>query len=174
MALLTGLKEGLYQRKLNEDTKVKKKRRAMNFDAARNIGLLFDASKAADVQVVLNYQKELQNLRKKVTLLAYKDVKELTKEEDYACFCNKDLTLSMIPKTQEVLDFIDQPFDLLISLHTHESLPLEYIAATSHAHFRIGYYQEEKTDFYDFMVYGKSKSLRAMIQQMRTYLKKVY
>jgi len=174
MALLTRLKEALYQRKLAQCAKVKKKRIASNFDDARNIGLLFDASNPANVQTVLSYKKELQGLRKKVSLMGYKDVKELSGEDDYPCFCNKDLGLSMTPKAQEVLEFIQKPFDLLISLHTNTCLPLEYISAASSAHFRIGHYQEDKTDFYDFMIYGKGKTLRALIHQMETYLKKIH
>jgi hypothetical protein len=174
MVLLTRFKEALYQRKLRQCAKLKKNRIASNFDDARNIGLIFDASNPTNVQTVLSYKKELQQSRKKVSLMGYRDIKELSGEEDYPCFCNKDLGFSMTPKGQEVLEFIEKPFDLLISLHTNTCLPLEYISAASSAHFRIGHYKEEKTDFYDFMIYGKSKSLRALIQQMETYLKKIH
>lgn len=172
--MLKGLKESLYQRKLKQSVQAKKKREAISFDNARNIGLLFDATKDADLKIALSYKKELQSIRKKVTLMAFKDVKQLEEEQDFPCFCNKDLSWwNLTPKKQEVLDFIHQPFDLLISLHMHDCRPLEYISAASSANFRIGHYNEEKTDFYDFMVYGKSNSLRAFLKQMETYLNKI-
>lgn len=173
--LLSGLQDGLYQRKLRQCFKQSKKRVATNFDNARNIGILFDATQEEDARFILGYKRELQSQRKKISLMGYKDVKELVGEEKYPCFCNKDLGfLTKTPKKQEVLDFINQPFDLLIALHTHTCPPLEYISAASSAQFRIGHYQEDKTDLYDFMVYGKSKSVRALIKQIETYLKKIH
>lgn len=173
MSLLSGLKEGLYQRKLKQCAQAKKKRSSCNFDTAKTVGLLFDAGDEQNTKTVLSYKRELQSQRKKVKLLGYKDASELTGEEDFLCFCRKDLNLSQTPKKQEVLDFIHEPFDLLIALHIEDCPPLEYIAAASSARFRIGHYRATKTDFYDFMVYGKSKSLRALIQQMENYLKKI-
>ena len=122
---------------------------------------------------MLNYSKELKRSGKKVSLMAYKEVKVLSGKEDFPCICIKDLKLNMTPKKGHVQDFMHQKFDLLISLHTEECLPLEYISTASSAFFRIGYYQENKTVAYDFMVYGKSKSLRAFILQMESYIKKI-
>lgn len=174
MSLIADLREGLYQRKLKQCAKTTKKRSATDFDSARNIGLLFDATKEEDVRFVLSYKRELQSQRKRVSLMGFVDSKEPVEDEKYACFCRKDLGLSKTPKKQEVLDFISEPFDLLIALHTHSSQPLEYLSAASSARFRVGYYQENKEDLYDFMVYGKTKSLRAFIKQMETYLNKIH
>ena len=173
MAILDGLKEGLYKKKIRQCTAKNKKRKAINLDMARNIGILFDASDDSDVRVVLNYSKDLKRAGKKVSLMAFKGVKVLSGMEQFPCICTKDLSLNLTPKNKDVLQFINQKFDLLISLHTQECLPLEYISTASSALFRIGYYQENKTDAYDFMVYGKSKSLRAFILQMESYMKKI-
>lgn len=174
MSLLTGIKENLYQRKLKQCAKQNRQRSSCNLDTAKNIGILFDASSETDTQTVLSFKRALQTQRKQVAVMGYKDVKELSADEKFPVFCNKDLGLSQTPKKQEVLDFIQQPFDLLIALHINNCQPLEYISAASAAKFRIGHYREEKTDFYDFMVYGKSQSLRAIIQQMETYLRKIH
>jgi hypothetical protein len=174
MSLLTGIKENLYQRKLKKCTKTERQTLSCNFDTARNIGILFNASKEADTKVVLSFKRRLLKDRKKVSLMGYKDVKELHEDEKHPVFCNKDLGLSQTPKKQDVLDFIEKPFDLLIALHIDDCQPLEYIAAASAAKFRIGHYRENKTDFYDFMVYGKSQNLNVIIEQMETYLKKIY
>ncbi|MCH2021925.1 MAG: hypothetical protein MK207_05540 [Saprospiraceae bacterium] len=174
MTIINGLKEGLYQRKIKKCISHTKKRKATNLNNAKSIGLLFHASNDSDIQIVKKYRKELQRQHKKVTWLGYKNIKTLNGNEEFPCFCNKDLGLSMTPKKASVKQFINQKFDILISLHTKECLPLEYISAASSAYFRIGHYQENKVASYDFMVYGKTKSLRAYIQQMETYLKKIY
>lgn len=174
MSLLTELKENLYQRKLKKCHKTNRETRSCNFDTARNIGILFNANKEEDVKVVLSFKRKLLKERKKVSLMGYKDVNELSEDEKQPIFCNKDLSLNQTPKKQAVLDFIDVPFDLLIALHVEDCQPLEYIAAASAAKFRIGHYRADKTDFYDFMVYGKSQKLNVVIEQMETYLKKIY
>lgn len=174
MSLLAGIKESLYQRKLKQCTKAERQTLPCNFETARNIGILFDAGNEADVQIVLSFKRTLLAQRKNVSLMGYKDTKELSEAVKYPVFCKKDLGISQTPKKQEVLDFMAQPFDLLIALHIDNCQPLEYIVAASAAKFRIGHYREDKIDFYDFMVYGKSQSLRAVIQQMETYLRKVH
>lgn len=174
MSLLSGLKEGLYQRKLKQCSKIDKERSSCNFESARSIGIIFNASSENDTKIALGYKRELQRQHKKVRIVGFKDAKELTGNETYPCFCNKDLALNQTPKKQEILDFIQEPFDLLLALHIGDCQPLEYIAAASSARFRIGHYREDKTDFYDFMIYGKNKSLRALIYQMENYLKKIH
>ena len=174
MSILTGIKENLYQRKLKQCIKIDRETLSCNFDTARNIGILFNATKEADTQIVLSFKRQLGRQRKKVSIMGYKDIKELSEDEKNPVFCNKDLGLNRTPKKQEVLDFIQKPFDLLIALHADNCQPLEYIAAASAAKFRIGHYRENKTDFYDFMVYGKSQNLNVIIKQMETYLKKIY
>ncbi len=174
MGMLTGLKESLYQRKLKQCTKIDRQTLSCNFDTARNIGVLFNATNEADTKIVLSFKRELKAKGKKVSLMGYKDVKELSEDEKFPVFCNKDLGLSQTPKKQDVLDFIEKPFDLLIALHVDNCQPLEYIAAASTAKFRIGHYRENKTDFYDFMIYGKSHDLKVVIKQMETYLKKIH
>jgi hypothetical protein len=174
MSLLAEIKENLYQRKLKQCSKRDRQTLSCNFDTARNIGILFDASKETDTQIVLSFKRRLLKDRKKVSIMGYKDTKELNADEKHPVFCNKDLGLSQTPKKEDVLNFIQKPFDLLIALHIDDCQPLEYIAAASAAKFRIGHYRENKTDFYDFMVYGKSENLNVIIEQMETYLKKIY
>lgn len=173
MSVFSELKQRLYNKKIQQCLAVKKVRKATNLKDARSVGVLFDASNSNDAKVVLNYSKELKRQGKKVILMAYKNTKMLDGNEPYPCFCNKDLGMSMIPKTAQAQDFIARKFDLLIALHTQESLPLEYIATASSAKFRVGYYRQDKTHCYDFMVYGKSGSLRAYIHQLESYMKKI-
>ena len=173
MSFIYDLKLCLHQKKIKQSLSSTKVRKATNLSKALNIGVLFDASNDKDVLTVLNYTKELKRLGKKVILIAYKNSKTLQGDEQYPCFCNSDLGWSLTPKTSQALDFMARKFDLLLSLHTHESLPLEYIASASSAVFRVGHYQENKTHCYDLMIYGKSRSLRAFIIQMEAYMKKI-
>lgn len=173
MAFIDNLKEKLYQRQLKRMAETKT-HLSCNLETARSIGIIFNASNEKEREIVLEYKRHLQREhRKKVRLLGYKDIKELSGEEPFPCFCNKDLNWNQAPKREDILDFINEPFDLLLALHMDDSVPLEFIAATSAAKFRIGHYREEKADCYDLLLYGKGKSLRAFIQQTESYLEKI-
>lgn len=173
MAFIDTIKGKLYQRQLKRMAE-SKTHVSCNFDSAKSIGIIFDANNETEREVVLNYKSHLQREHhKKVRLLGYKDVKELSGEEPFPCFCNKDLNWNQAPKREDVLQFIAEPFDLLLALHMDDCVPLEFIAATAAAKFRIGHYREEKADCYDLMLYGKSKTLRAFIRQTESYLEKI-
>lgn len=173
MAFINTLKDKLYQRQIRRMAKTNV-HTSCNFKTARSIGIIFNASNEKEREIVLAYKSRLQREhRKKVRLLGYKDVKELSGEEPFPCFCNKDLNWNQIPKREDVLEFIGEPFDLLFALHMEDSEPLEFIAATSAARFRIGHYREEKAHCYDLLLYGKGENLQAFIQQVENYLNKI-
>lgn len=173
MAFIDNLKEKMYQRQVKR-LAGSKQHISCNFQDAKSIGIIFNAGNEKEREIVLNYKKRLQrDYRKKVRLLAFKDVKELSQEEAFPCFCNKDIGWHQAPKREDILDFIEEPFDLLLALHMDDCPPLEFIAATSAAKFRIGHYREEKADYYDLLLYGKAKSLRAFIDQTESYLEKI-
>jgi hypothetical protein len=173
MAFIDQLKEKLYQRQIKRLAE-SKTHGSCNLKTAKSIGIIFDAGNETEREIVLNYKSHLQReYRKKVQLLGYKDVKELSGEEPFPCFCNKDLSWNQAPKREDVIDFINQPFDLLLALHMEDSAPLEFIAATSAAKFRIGHYRADKADCYDLLLYGKDKDLRVFIRQVESYLEKI-
>ena len=175
MALFDVIKDNWRQRKLRQHLAAHPAPAVRNFEAARTIGILFDADQAEERQIVLEYRNVLQrDDHKKVTLLGYHDQKELSGEERYPCFCQKDLDWSQTPKGELVEEFIRTPFDWLLALHMHDCAPLEYIAAASAASFRIGHYREGKTDFYDWMLHTKNNNLRAFLDQMIDYRSKIY
>lgn len=173
MSLVSNFRAWLYQRKLNQCLQKATKRTATNMERAKTIGIVFDATNEKDREIALSYKRTLQQQHKKVKAVAYYDSKEVLEENAFVCFCKKDIGFNQVPKTPAVNDFLAEPFDLLIGLHTHQCQPLEYIALASEAKFRIGHYFEDKTDFYDFMLYGKGKGLRAFTKLIDTYLQKV-
>lgn len=174
MAFLDGLKESWYQRNLRQQVERSRSIEMRSFDAAKTIGILFDADREEERAIVLNYRNILErDHQKKVTLLGYHDVNELAGTYNYPCFCRKDLDWSQTPKGDTIAAFLKTPFHWLLALHMHNCAPLEYLAAASNADFRVGHYRDGKTDFYDWMLHNKSNSLRAFLQQMEDYRAKI-
>lgn len=174
MAFLDGIKETWHQRKIKQRLDEHLSPEVRNYKDVQTIGILFDADREDERAVVLDYSKRLQrDHRKKVTLLGYRDVKELSGEEPYPCFCKKDLDWSQTPKGEQVEEFIRASFDWLLALHMHDCPPLEYLSAASAARFRIGHYREGKTDFYDWMLHGEAHQLPEFLKQLEKYRTKI-
>lgn len=172
MKLLDGFQQSSFNRQLTKRLAQRPQEvTPVSFQDAKEIGILFDLTDMGNNrEIILRYKSQLQGERKKVKLLAYIDALEVPDGLGFDCFCKKDLSWTSVPNSPVAEAFIQTPFDLLLSLHTHECPPIEYISAVSHAKFRIGHFQKEKTYCYDFMVYSKSRSIRVLLQQIEHYL----
>ncbi|MCP4438997.1 MAG: hypothetical protein GY810_08655 [Aureispira sp.] len=172
MKLLDGFQQSSFNRKLTKRLAQRPQEvLPVSFQQAKTVGILFDLTELGNNrEIILRYKSQLQSDRKTVKLLAYIDEAEVPDGLGFDCFCKKDLSWTSVPNNPLVEEFIQTPFDLLLSLHTHECSPLEYISAVSHSTFRIGHFQKEKTYCYDFMVYSKSRSVRVLLKQIEHYL----
>jgi hypothetical protein len=99
---------------------------------------------------------QLQGEQKEVKALGFVKNKNLVQrflpKISYDFFSKRDLTWFYKPIHQQVKDFIDKEFDLLIDLSMHDSFPLKYISGVSNALCRVGKFSEENTDYFDFMI----------------------
>lgn len=148
----------------------------VNFEEAQKIGLLYDATDPKNYEVVKNYVKKVRGLHKDVLALGYVDKKELPHNQ-YAqygldFFCRKNLDFKMTPNHHVVSNFINEKFDILIHLNGRKVFPLRYIAALSHAKFRVGKYDRRNFFLYDLMISIKEGStMNQFIEEAERYLK---
>jgi hypothetical protein len=148
-------------------------RKAIDLDSAHSIGILFDATDLQERETVLDFAENLKKEGKRVKLLAY--FKNSMKSENFT-FPHIDrryLDWARRPQSREAADFSQEPFDVLLNL-THESwTPLDFIAARSKAKFRVGPYTES-IPCYDLMIdLPGQRDLKAFMQQVVFYLKKM-
>lgn len=153
-----------------------KRRQVVSFEAARKIGVLYDATLEGDYESVKNYVKTIRAEHKEVIALGYVDGKDLSRNQfaqlglDF--FTRKDLKWNMIPHSLEVKNFINEPFDILINFDDGNCFPLSYISAMSKAHFRIGRYSKKNLHHFDFLIEaGNSTSLNNFIKEADKYLR---
>lgn len=142
------------------------------FEKAKRIGILYDITEISDSVFVDNYVQLLKKVGKKVELLAYKET--VTEDETLTIeyFTKKDATWYGLPTGETVNKFTETPFDILMALHINPVPQLEYIAALSHANFRVGLYDDAKIECYDLMIdNANNKSLQHFIQQVDKHLK---
>jgi len=151
----------------------KPQRGSMYLDNATSIGILFDGTEPAEREIVLDYAEQLKKAGKKVKLLAFFDNKLKGESFAFPAFNRQQVDWALRPNSREALEFIDQPFDLLLNLTKNTIIPLDYLAARSKARFRVGPFTDQ-TFCYDLMIEGAGKpDLKTYLQQVIFYMKKM-
>lgn len=150
----------------------------VSFDAAKKIGLLYDATEPRNFEIVREYVKEVRSKQKEVLALGFVDKKVLPQNQ-YAqlgldFFTRKNLNWQLFPESLEVSNFIKEPFDIVVNLSANSVFPLRYIAAVSKAKFRVGRFDFSSIPCYDMMIEANPDTdLKQFIRQAEDYLRKI-
>ncbi|MBP7168154.1 MAG: hypothetical protein KBB64_10845 [Bacteroidia bacterium] len=152
-------------------------KKLITFNDAKSIGILYDSTNEKDFELIRKYVKDIrENHHKEVLALGYYDQKELPAMRfaklglDF--FTRKDLNWYYKPIAPVVKNFVQKDFDILIDLHTGNSITFRYIVASSKARFKIGKYDRFSTPFYDFMIsIQENTGQQQFIDQINHYLK---
>lgn len=165
----TRLQDYLLERKIGQSAVT---RYPGDFRSAKRIGILFNATDPVQRKIVVKYAEELRK-SKQVQLLAFLNAKKVNPNFPFNHFTQKQLNVLRQPNGAIVKDFIFEPFDILINLFFDEEPALEYIAALSNAHLRVGPYTQ-RTYCYDLMIdTANRQDLNEFIKQVELLLNKV-
>ncbi len=167
------IKESFYQKHLKRKvSQVKIKRHQVNFENAKTIGILIEAGDRENLVFADKYRDRLRKMTKQVKILAYFNDKANHDNLTVSYFTDKDMNWYGIPNSEQVRDFIERPFDILISLHLTPSRPLEYISTISSAKMRVGLHASDKEYCYDFMIDPSAVSNhKQFVKQFEDYFK---
>jgi hypothetical protein len=163
---------------LREVSKLKHKREVVGLEEARRIGVLYDATDDYNYEMVKQYVKVVRSRQKEILALGYVDRKELpaNKFAQYGLdfFCRKNLNWKMIPDSPIVTNFINEKFDILINLNNSKCFPLRYIAAVSHARFRVGRFDKRNMVCYDMMIQVTGEpGIKTIIEEVENFLQQI-
>jgi len=173
VGILKNIKNVFYNSALKNAVKSSKniKREMLNIDTAKHVGIIFNATKTNDVITVTRFADSLRKENKEVFILGYQD-RKLKEETDNRLFDNKNVNWYGIPNDGKIDLFQSLNIDILICAFEEECLPLEYIAATSKAKFRVGAFSKAKTNYYELMINIKEKKdLSLLLNQTLHFLK---
>ncbi len=149
-------------------------RRRLDTDAAKTVGILFDATQAAHQEQVLHFAEQLIKKGKKVRLLGYIHAPTPKKVEgaklNFPHFYKNEMSSSGTLKSTVAEDFIQQKFDVLFGLYPNSQFALDYVGAASLAYSKIGPHCEQFPDGYDLMIdAGQNADLQHFIKQLNFY-----
>lgn len=173
MGLLQNIKNQIFNRALQQQGRQNRaERKFMGVEKAQSIGILFDATDLGMREAVFQYADQLSKNNKRVKLLGFFDSKVDDLNFTFRYFNRKHLDWVGRPHGENVQEFIQQPFDMMINLDTKPKPQAEYVSAQSHAHLRIGPVTEN-TFCYELMIdISGSQNLQTFIQQMEAILAK--
>lgn len=157
MGFLTNIRIKFGRRALRKEAaKVQRKRKAINLEATKEIGILFHMESEADYDRVSRFSRELQAVGKKIQVIGLYKYRKLppyyAQKLAYDVILPVHLDIFYRPKSDFVRKFIDCEFDMLIDLGNYEDFPLHYIASLSKAKFKLGRTSGQENLPYDLMI----------------------
>ena len=162
---------------LSKEMRIRKRdMQGMGLDAARSIGVIFNAKDESSFKLIRELTDHLRGggLRQ-VKALGFVPKAEvssfLQSSQDFDFFSKQDFNWFFKPQGRKVAGFISEPFDILIDLRLNKSIPLLFIVGLSRAQFKVGRYGNNFKEFYDLMIDVEGEpELSYFIEQIKHYL----
>ena len=168
MSILTQYRERLHLKEVKQDFHQQQKG-AGYFTGLAKVGILMDATEETEKKEALAFVEQLKKQAGTIHVLGYVNRKEINTELPFDSFCKKDLDWLWRPKDALTRQFKAKPFDLLINLCQKDCFPLEYLAVSTNANYKIGALTNYPNS-YDLML--DTKSLTKYLEQVNFFLVK--
>ena len=161
----------VFQKELKSNKRTKA---VSNLENAKSIGILYEATDAAQIKKIEPFVKYFFELKKDVKALGYVNKKKLDNHHipklNYDFFYLKDLNWYYKPQNYIINNFVKKEYDILINLSDSNCIPIKYLVASSLAHFKIGQF-EDGFEIYDLMIkLDKEKSKERLMEEIKHYL----
>lgn len=162
------LKEFSLKRLLKNSLFAEKKQ--PNSNTIKTVGLLIDESYFKDKKLLLEQLVSSGFLEKNIEVLVYRSRINKNKGYEYPVFTSSDVNWSGVIKNNEVTDFINKEFDLLISYYDVEKAILLLVTHHSKADFKVGFSSIDKR-LNDFMINTNAENYKVFVHELFRYLK---
>lgn len=154
--------------------KNQRKKKVCNLTNAANLAIIFGPTHANDYKEIKRFLLDLNRNGHKLYVVGFTESKELPsyleKEKSINIIKSKDLNWLYKPKNEFYKAFSSTNFDILINLDVHNSLPIQYLCASSVAGFKVGAYSTDN-QLLDFMInINGNSSMKFLIENIQHYL----
>ncbi|MCG8582826.1 MAG: hypothetical protein MI866_23095 [Bacteroidales bacterium] len=173
---ITKIREKIALYKLdNQLKKEPRKKRLHNLRTASTAGIIYDATKEANHQIVKELIKELKEENITSEALGFIDQKKRDDnyigDNTFTFACRGDFSFFYSIKKEAIQSFIDKPFNLLFVLVNKQPFAVDYLGQLSKAEFKAGKAGLDN-DLYDFMIeLNDNKGIAELKKQIIHYLK---
>ena len=148
-----------------------------NYDTAKTIILVFDASNQKDYKTVHSFFKQLSDKGIRVQMLGFNYAKELLDFYQtgvyFSYFSKQDFSWYGAIKNPKLDDLLQEKWDILIDFSIEQNYFIDAITGLSKAQFKIAT-KKDNAAHYDFIIdIEKNKTLSYFIEQIDFYLKMI-
>mgnify|MGYP000023169379 FL=1 len=147
------------------------KSRAKNFHSAKvsSIGVVFDYDSYHNYEFFQELINELGIMKNKIRFIAMIDQEKNRPNSWDSFFSLENFDWLGRPNNVEIDNFVDQPFDLLISYYNPNKLELSLVTALSKANFKIGINSEDSR-LHDLIIDVKPSKIDVFKVELIKYL----
>ncbi|MDP2088005.1 MAG: hypothetical protein Q8J84_01235 [Flavobacteriaceae bacterium] len=168
--IFTGLKKKRIQKVFEKTIRKSKQIGQSTMDGSvEKIGVLIDEETYLKNDVEYLLQSILGIDTSHIQIFIMRKFKKKDKPSDIH-FTVKDFGWIGEIHNQNLQNFLEIPFDLLINFDAYNNLYIKYLTLISKGKFKVGY---AKTDdrLYNFMIVHKEDDLKTFISELKKYLK---
>lgn len=134
------------------------------------VGLLIDKTYFEDKVNLIEELLANGIMRENIQILLYKDRFKKKETINYPSFSHKDLSFKGILENENVTNFTNQEFDMLISYYDTEKAPLMITTFKSKANFKVGFSTIDKR-LNHFMISTNAENYKVFVSELFKYLK---
>jgi len=137
----------------------------------KNLAVLIDASKSADMKSVLKLANDLGVSKGSLKIMGYKeDQKDIEEDQNAGYYNDKCFGMNGVIKSTALKEFVNKEYDVLINFYSEDKLELNYIATASKAKFKVGL--AEIDNRINDLVIGKAiNDVNLFVSELKKYLK---
>jgi len=148
--------------------------RAVDYQTARTIGILFTQTDRKKYQAIRNLVKQFNSDEKKVEVLCYLEKGGENYDFRYDYITSDDVGLWGKMESSSATKFSEHRFDYLFYLDLKKNLYLENVLARSKAGCRIGFFNNNNDNLLDLMIQVNGNTpMEAAIDQIMYYTRKL-
>ncbi len=175
MGFINDIRQKLAERAVKSAVSPERKTVPVSLSDAKSCGIIYRADHPEEEELVKKYVKYLRDYKLTVKALGYFDLPKMPEgvnpKLEYDYFTKKDLNLLLQPTGKVVVNFIEEPYDILIDTSIIAFFPFRYIVSQSQAKFKVGRQELEYSSSFDFMIkVEEGKDLRYLLRYIDHYL----
>lgn len=154
---------------------VQRQKIASSLEQAKSIGIVFQYKNEEEFELLKKYVQYLRDMKKKVKAVGIYLTKELPQfsysKLEFDFFSKKQFSWLGKPADPLLVNFVNEPFDILLDLNLDDLLPLKYLVAQSVSHFKVGRWEDDDAELHDFLITSpREKGLKFFLRNIDLYL----
>ncbi len=134
-----------------------------------SVGIVLNLSEFDDFETFRIFFGELKLNPNKIKIVGFTDDPKLTESSIELLYSDKQIGWRGKIKNNELLSFLNTPFDALISYYRNDNLELNLITALSKANFKVGLSNKDER-LHDLILDVETKDFEVFKQEFIKYL----